>query len=228
MQKIAVITAGGLGSRMGSNIPKQFLLLNNRPLLYYTLNAFMEAYYDIQFVLVVPSDYISTAEQLIKDMNIVAQTKIVVGGISRFHSVQNGIRSITEQAVVFVHDGVRCLVTAELIIRCYNQTIHLGSAIPAVASIDSIRIVTGNENAPIDRDRVKIIQTPQTFLSDSLKKAFEQPYQDCFTDEATVVEAAGEKVYLIEGEYSNLKITRPNDLLIANAILNERMNKTKE
>ncbi len=227
MQKIAIITAGGSGTRMGSSIPKQFLLLNQKPLLYYTLSAFVEAFHDIQFVLVVPQDYWLAAEQLIKDMNLENQTKIVVGGVTRFHSVQNGIRTITTSAVVFVHDGVRCLVSSDLIKRCYDQTIQMGSAIPAVASVDSIRIVANQTHATIDRDRVKIIQTPQTFLSAPLIKAFEQTYHANFTDEATVMEAAGETVYLIEGEYSNLKITRPNDLIIANTIISDRLSQTK-
>ncbi|MBA4260360.1 MAG: 2-C-methyl-D-erythritol 4-phosphate cytidylyltransferase [Chitinophaga sp.] len=228
MQKIAIITAGGSGTRMGSSIPKQFLLLNQKPLLYFTLSAFVEAFHDIQFVLVVPKDYRLAAEQLIKEMNLVQQTKLVVGGETRFHSVQNGIRSITTAGVVFVHDGVRCLVSSDLIKRCYDQTIQMGSAIPAVASIDSVRIVTNQTHEPIDRDRVKIIQTPQTFLSAPLIKAFEQSYQAHFTDEATVMEAAGETVHLIEGEYSNLKITRPNDLIIAHTIISDRLNQTKE
>lgn len=227
MQKIAIITAGGSGTRMGSSIPKQFLLLNQKPLLYYTLSAFVEAFHDIQFVLVVPQDYWLAAEQLIKDMNLENQTKIVVGGVTRFHSVQNGIRTITAAGVVFVHDGVRCLVSSDLIKRCYDQTIQMGSAIPAVASVDSIRIVANQTHATIDRDRVKIIQTPQTFLSAPLIKAFEQTYHANFTDEATVMEAAGETVHLIEGEYSNLKITRPDDLIIANTIISDRLSQTK-
>lgn len=227
MQKIAIITAGGSGTRMGSSIPKQFLLLNQKPLLYYTLSAFVEAFHDIQFVLVVPQDYWLAAEQLIKDMNLENQTKIVVGGVTRFHSVQNGIRTITTPGVVFVHDGVRCLVSSDLIKRCYDQTIQMGSAIPAVASVDSIRIVANQTHATIDRDRVKIIQTPQTFLSAPLIKAFEQTYHANFTDEATVMEAAGETVHLIEGEYSNLKITRPDDLIIANTIISDRLSQTK-
>jgi 2-C-methyl-D-erythritol 4-phosphate cytidylyltransferase len=227
VQKIAIITAGGSGTRMGSSIPKQFLLLNQKPLLYYTLSAFVEAFHDIQFVLVVPQDYWLAAEQLIKDMNLENQTKIVVGGVTRFHSVQNGIRTITAAGVVFVHDGVRCLVSSDLIKRCYDQTIQMGSAIPAVASVDSIRIVANQTHATIDRDRVKIIQTPQTFLSAPLIKAFEQTYHANFTDEATVMEAAGETVHLIEGEYSNLKITRPDDLIIANTIISDRLSQTK-
>jgi len=155
-------------------------------------------------------------------MGIKEQTTLVVGGKTRFHSVQNGIQQIKDPAVVFVHDGVRCLLTPNLIKRCFEQAIDKGSAIPAVTCTDSVRILNNHSHEAIDRDQVKIIQTPQTFLSTILIPAFNQPYQENFTDEATVVEAFGESVFLIEGEYSNLKITRPTDLILATAILEER------
>lgn len=224
MQKTVIITAGGTGSRMGSNIPKQFLLLNQKPLLWYTINSFIVAYHDIKIILVLPADYLNAGAQLINELNLSAQTTIIVGGSTRFESVQNGVKLIKETSVIFVHDGVRCLVSADLIKRCYEQTIQSGSAIPAVTSTDSVRLIANNLHSSINRDRVKIIQTPQTFLSSTLIKAFEQPFQESFTDEATVVEAMGELVHLIEGEYSNIKITRPADLIVAAAILEERNN----
>ncbi len=222
MQKIAIITAGGSGTRMGSILPKQFLTLNQQPILGYTIQAFIEAYHDISIILVLPKDYINAGEQLVDEMGIKEQTTLVVGGKTRFHSVQNGIQQIKEPAVVFVHDGVRCLLTPDLIKRCFEQAIDKGSAIPAVTCTDSVRILNNHSHEAIDRDQVKIIQTPQTFLSTILIPAFNQPYQENFTDEATVVEAFGESVFLIEGEYSNLKITRPIDLILATAILEER------
>lgn len=222
MQKIAIITAGGSGVRMGSPIPKQFLLLNEKPLLWYTISAFLEAYHDISILLVLPKDYLSAGQELVNEMGITQQASLVVGGATRFHSVQNGILQIKNPAVVFVHDGVRCLLTPNLIKRCFEQTIEKGSAIPAVTCTDSVRIVNNNDHSAINRDQVKIVQTPQTFLSSILVPAFNQSYQDSFTDEATVVEASGESVHLIEGEYSNLKVTRPIDLLLARAILDER------
>lgn len=224
MQKIAIITAGGSGTRMGSLLPKQFLTLNDKPILWYTLRAFIEAFHDISIILVLPKDYIKAGEQLVEEMNIKEQTTLVIGGETRFHSVQNGIQQVKDPAVVFVHDGVRCLITPNLIQRCFEQAIEKGSAIPAVTCTDSVRILNNHSHETINRDQVKIIQTPQTFLSSILIPAFNLPYQAYFTDEATVVEAFGEPVYLIEGEYANLKITRPTDLLLANAILDERNN----
>lgn len=223
MQKIAIITAGGSGSRMGSPIPKQFLLLNQKPLLWYTISAFLEAFRDISIILVLPQDYMTAGAELVNELQITNQTTLVVGGSTRYHSVQNGIQQIKNHSVVFVHDGVRCLVTPNLIKRCFEQTIEKGSAIPAVTCTDSVRILNNDSHKAINRDQVKIIQTPQTFLSSILIPAFNQPYQEFFTDEATVVESLGQAVHLIEGEYSNLKVTRPADLLLANAILEERI-----
>jgi len=222
VQKVAIITAGGSGTRMGSPTPKQFLLLNNKPLLWHTLNAFVRAFNDIQIILVLPIDYMDAGKLLVDDLGVSEQTILTVGGATRFHSVKNGIQLIQLPSIVFVHDGVRCLITPDLIQRCYAQTLLKGSAIPAVTVTDSVRVITDTHHSSIDRDKVKIIQTPQTFHSDTLQQAFNLPYQPTFTDEASVVEAMGEKVYLIEGEYSNIKVTRPIDLVIAQALLDER------
>ncbi len=222
MKKFAVIVAGGNGLRMGAAMPKQFLLLQNKPLLWHTVQAFVSAFTDIQIVLVLPETHLDLGETIIEKFNNTA-IQIVSGGTSRFQSVKNGLSVVSKDAVVFVHDGVRCLITKQLIKACYEQAVEKGSAIPAVAATDSIRIANGDDSVVADRNKVRIIQTPQTFKSNLLLAAFEQPYQDAFTDEATVVEAFGEKVFLIEGNYTNLKITRPIDLLIAEKILEERL-----
>ncbi len=219
MKKIAIITAGGIGSRMGASVPKQFLLLNGKPILWHTITAFLHTYSDFYFILVLPKEYLDAGENLIKVLNIADHTSIVIGGDTRFHSVQNALALVNEPSIIFVHDGVRCLVSPELIIRCYEQTLALGSAIPAVASTDSVRIEEGGAHHSIDRNNVKIIQTPQTFLSDIILPAFNQAYNESFTDEASVAEAFGKKVFLIEGDYRNIKITRPIDLQIARIIL---------
>lgn len=222
-KKVAIITAGGSGTRMGVSTPKQFLLLNNKPLLWYTLNAFYEAFSDISIILVLPSDYLNQGKELVAEMGKEDFVSIVAGGQTRFHSVKNGVDLLDMESIVFVHDGVRCLVTPNLIRACYEQASKLGSAIPVVSATDSIRIVDMNSgHSAIDRNLVKIVQTPQTFKSELLISAFNQAYQDSFTDEATVVEYSGIKTFLIEGDYDNLKITRPVDLLLAESILQKR------
>lgn len=223
MKKFALITAGGSGSRMGTELPKQFLLLHGKPVLWHTIRAFQEAYADIHFILVIPAAYADAGKALLDELNLTAQSVLVEGGATRFHSVQNGLQKVEAGSIVFVHDGVRCLVSPDLIKRCGEQAAERGSAVPAVASADSIRITDeqgGHQS--IDRNRVRIIQTPQTFKSDIILTAFQQEYRDHFTDEATVVEAGGTAVFLIEGDYRNLKITRPADLLFAETILQER------
>jgi len=222
MKKYAIIVAGGNGTRMGTTMPKQFLLLQQKPLLWYTLDTFLHAFDDIRIILVLPKENKEEGVKIIQTLNAAARVTIAEGGVTRFHSVQNGLALVTEPSVIFVHDGVRCLVTKDLIHRCYEQAVNKGSAIPVVTATDSIRIMEDEDHYVVNRNNVRIIQTPQTFRSHLLLPAFEQPYDESFTDEATVVEASGETVYLVEGEYDNIKITRPVDLLIAEKILSER------
>jgi len=217
MKKTAVIVAGGSGVRMGTAVPKQFLHLKGKPIIWHTVQQFFYAYFDIQIVLVLPASYLEEAATYF-ELAQLAHIQFVEGGATRFDSVKNGLQAVKEPGVIFVHDGVRCLVSSDLIKKCYDQALAKGSAIPAVTATDSVRLVSGDKHQVIDRNQVKIIQTPQTFLSTLILPAFDQPYQDNFTDEATVVEAAGHPVHLIEGEYSNLKITRPQDLIVAESL----------
>jgi 2-C-methyl-D-erythritol 4-phosphate cytidylyltransferase len=219
MKKYAVIVAGGSGARMGSAVPKQFLLLKDKPVLWYTLEVFLGAYADLEVILVVPDDHLETARSVVDMMAVPERVRLTAGGVTRFHSVRNGLELVQEESVIFVHDGVRCLVTKELIHRCYEQAVSSGSAIPVVDSKDSVRLVTAGGNAAVDRSRVKLVQTPQTFLSTLLLPSYEVDYREEFTDEATVVEAAGHSVQLVEGEVNNIKITTPVDLLIAERLL---------
>jgi 2-C-methyl-D-erythritol 4-phosphate cytidylyltransferase len=219
MKKYAVIVAGGSGQRMGAAMPKQFLLLAGKPLLWYSVSAFLKSFDEMEIILVLPKDSIAEGEKIAAELGATAKIQITEGGTTRFHSVQNGLALVKEPSIVFVHDGVRCLVTPSLIRRCYEQALEKGSAIPAVAATDSIRIVEGSNNTVADRNNVRIIQTPQTFKSNLLLPAFKTAYKDSFTDEATVAEAAGNAIYLIDGEYDNIKITRPADLLVAEKIL---------
>lgn len=225
MKKTAIIVAGGTGQRMGTTLPKQFLAIEGKSILLHTIGQFVTAYTDINFIIVLPADYIQDGKALIKSSGLSQSFQFVAGGDTRFQSVKNGLAQADPASIVFVHDAVRCLLTPALIQRCYQQAVEKGSAIPAVSSTDTIRILDGNQHHVVDRANVMMIQTPQTFNAALLKKAFEQAYQPSFTDEANVLEASGEKVYLIEGEYENIKITRPLDLAIAEYILAKRASK---
>ena len=206
---------------MGSVLPKQFLMLHGKPVLYYTLKTFLEAFDDLQIVLVLPEEYTDLGREIIDAYFDYKRVQITSGGETRFHSVQNGLRQVHEEAIIFVHDAVRCLVTADLIQRCYEHALQMGSAVPVVMAKDSVRLLNEelNDNEVIDRNKVVLVQTPQTFHSRILLPAFEIDYKERFTDEATVVEAYGLKISLLEGEENNLKITRPVDLLIAEKLL---------
>ncbi len=222
MKKTAIIVAGGTGQRMGTTLPKQFLAIEGKSILLHTIGQFATAFADINFIIVLPADYIQDGKALITSSGLSQSFQFVAGGDTRFQSVKNGLAQADPASVVFVHDAVRCLLTPDLIQRCYQQAVEKGSAIPAVSSTDTIRILEGNQHHVVDRANVMMIQTPQTFNAALLKKAFEQAYQPSFTDEANVLEASGKEVYLIEGEYENIKITRPLDLAIAEYILAKR------
>lgn len=222
MKKYAVIVAGGSGMRMGTMVPKQFLPLQGKPVLWYTLTAFLDAFPDLEIILVLPEAHLQTGQDILRSTYAPDRIWMTVGGETRFHSVRNGLSHIHQHSIVFVHDGVRCLLTPQLIRRCYQMAQERGNAIPAITAVDSIRLETFDGNEFIDRSKVRIIQTPQTFYSDIVKAAFEQEYEESFTDEASVVERLGVKIHLIEGESTNIKITHPIDVLIAEKILEER------
>ena len=219
MKKFAVIVAGGTGSRMNNIIPKQFLLLNGKPVLYYTINTFLKAYDDVHIILVLPEEHVAAGQEIIDAFFDYSRIQIAMGGRTRFHSVQNGLQLVHEESIVFVHDAVRCLLSVDLIHRCYEAAIKNGSAIPVIDSKDSVRLITDEGNEALERNAVKQVQTPQTFHSKILLPAFNIDYKDKFTDEATVVEAFGLKVQLVEGEENNFKITRPVDLVMAEELL---------
>ncbi|MFY8004022.1 MAG: IspD/TarI family cytidylyltransferase, partial [Chitinophagaceae bacterium] len=202
---------------------KQFLLLNDKPVLQHTIEAFLAAFADIDIVLVLPKAFINTLQEYLPQQ-IINQLTLVEGGNTRFESVKNGLSVVTDPAIVFVHDAVRCLVSPILIQQCYAQAVEKGSAIPAVAATDSIRLLNNNSSKQLPRENVQLVQTPQTFQSALLKMAFEQAYQPSFTDEANVVEALGLPVHLIEGSYENIKITRQIDLEIAGFYLKQKKN----
>ena len=221
-KKIAIIVAGGTGQRMGSVVPKQFLEIEHKAILLHTIDQFITAFSDIELVIVLPEVYIGEGKKIIEKNKFKNNFHFVAGGETRFQSVKNGLSKVSQSAIVFVHDAVRCLLTPALVQRCYQQAVEKGSAIPAVSATDTIRIMEGEKHHLINREDVMLIQTPQTFQSEILLKAFEQNYQATFTDEANVVEASGVPVFLVEGEFENIKITRPLDMAIANYILTKR------
>src|SRR5436190_4788545 len=156
MKKFAVIVAGGSGSRMNNVTPKQFLLLNGKPVLYYTIRTFLEAYDELQIILVLPEEYIASGQEIIDAFFDHKRIQITIGGRTRFHSVQNGLQLVNEESIVFVHDAVRCLVSAELIQRCYDSAMEHGSAIPVIDCKDSVRLVSDEGNESLERSAVKL------------------------------------------------------------------------
>ena len=224
MQKYAVIVAGGNGTRMGHHLPKQFMLLKQKPILYYAVKAFLEAYDDLQVILVLPVDFTDMGQEIIDAYFDKDRVRITAGGDTRFQSVKNGLALIDQESIIFVHDGVRCLLSKAVIHRCYESALRTGSAIPVIQSKDSVRVISDDGSDSVDRKKVMLVQTPQTFHSKIIIPAFQIDYKDKFTDEATVAEAFGLKVSLVEGEESNIKITHPIDLLVAESLLEEQVN----
>lgn len=224
MKKIALIVAAGSGSRMNSHTPKQFMLINHKPVLYYTIQAFLRAFKDIEFILVLPEDGMALGQEIIDGFFDRSQFRLCIGGRTRFHSVQNGLSLINpeEDAIIFVHDGVRCLVSEQLIQNCYYQASALSNAVPVVPCTDSLRQLDDDASTIVDRNVMRAVQTPQTFHSKILLPAFQIDYKDQFTDEASVVEAFGIKIHLIDGEAENIKITTPKDFEYARMLLSQQ------
>jgi len=164
MEKFAVIVAGGGGTRMGTAVPKQFLAIRNQPLILYTARSFLTAFPDIQLILVFPAAYLNTGRDLFLNISADKAPVFVTGGETRFHSVKNGLEMVPENAIVFVHDAVRCLVTADLVRRCYEHALEKGTAIPVVPVRDSLRVLSADAGSKVlDREKVRAVQTPQTF-----------------------------------------------------------------
>jgi len=206
---------------MGGSLPKQFMLLRDKPVLYYSIKTFLDAYDDLEIILVLPAAFTDIGEEIIDAYFDKEKIKIAIGGDTRFQSVKNGLKLVEEESIIFVHDAVRCLVSVSLIRRCYELAMQTGAAVPVIPSKDSVRILNDDGNGEVDRNKIMLVQTPQTFHSKILLPAFDIDYKDKFTDEATVVEAYGLRVSLAEGEETNIKITRPMDLLIAEKVIEQ-------
>ena len=219
LERFVVVVAGGSGQRMGTSVPKQFLLLNGRPLIMHTIESFFRAIEEIQILLVLPAAHIPYWKELRSQYEFTLPHLIVEGGESRGESVKNGLDMIkAENGLVAVHDGVRPLVDAELIRRVFSQAEKKGSAIPCVPVSDSLRQFTEEGSKPVCRADMVAVQTPQCFRLEMLRKAYNQQNFMNFTDDAQLLEAIGERVYLSKGSFENLKVTTAVDLLIAEAI----------
>ena len=222
MEKInigVVIVAGGSGTRIGGAIPKQFMIVGGEPILARTINTFAEALPAAEIVVVLPEAHIEVWKNLAARFEV-APHRTVAGGSERFHSVKAGISALREDTgLIAVHDGVRALVSKKLIIRTLQSAIEHGATIPTIAPVDSFRVATCEGSHPINRSSLRIVQTPQIFAADILRSAYQTEFDPSFTDDASVVEKAGVKVALCEGERSNIKITTVEDIAIAEALL---------
>ncbi len=221
MEKYAIIVAGGSGLRMGTDIPKQFLSLGNAPILMHTVKRFFGFSDKIHIIVVLPNEQIERWKQLCAKNQFNIPHTIVAGGKTRFESVRNGLNSITDksEALVAIHDGVRPFISKQLLEKAYTSAEKLGNAVASVPLKDSIRKIENGKNSAVDRAKHRIMQTPQTFLLSKITAAFSVEESPLFTDDAAVAEADGEKINLIDGSYENIKITTPEDLALAEAII---------
>lgn len=216
-----IIVAGGSGKRMQSALPKQFMMLGGLPVVAHTINTFSEALPGAEIVVVLPEEHIPLWRNLAARFDI-AVHRCIAGGKERFHSVKNGLDALSEEVeYVAVHDGVRALATKKMILRVQLAAEERGAAIPVTEVVDSYRRVDGSESYIVPRTELRIVQTPQTFSAELLRRAYEQPFSDKFTDDASVVEALGAKITLVEGERRNIKLTTPEDMAIAERLLEE-------
>ncbi len=221
MKRYAILVGGGSGKRMNAGVPKQFLLLNGFPVLMHTLNAFYKSDYAPELVLVLNVHQHQYWEDLCKQFNFAVPHTLVKGGNERFDSVKNGLKVIKGNALVAVHDAVRPLVSNELICRSFDDAEAYGNSVAAIKSTDSIRQTAEHGTVAVKRDNIYLVQTPQTFSSTLLKKAYAQPWRAEFTDDASVAEKAGSLIHITEGEKRNIKITWPEDIALAEIYLNK-------
>lgn len=214
IKRNVIIVAGGKGQRMGAELPKQFIPINDMPILMRTIKAFYDFDNKIQIVLVIPISHQLYWLDLCEEYKFEIKHRVTKGGETRFHSVQNGLE-LVEEGIVAVHDGVRPFVSQEMIKRCFKEAKVYKAVVPAVDSVDSMRQVSEDSNSKIiDRATIRLIQTPQVFDVTLLKDAYKAEYSASFTDDASVVEAMGTNVYLTKGEVTNIKVTTPFDLKI--------------
>jgi len=222
MERYVILVAGGRGLRMGGDIPKQFLPIGGKPVLMRTIDVFRQVYPDINIILVLPASQQEYWQQLCCEYAFNVPVQIANGGETRFHSVSNGLNLIPDDAdgIVGVHDGVRPFVSVETIRRCYEEAIEFGVVVPVISVVETVRQVRKDGvSVTVPRDEYKLVQTPQAFSISLLKEAYRQPYVPSFTDDASVVEALGKQVHLVDGNRENIKITTPADIRFVNGLL---------
>ena len=212
MNKAVIIVAGGSGSRMQSELPKQFIKWCGKPILMHTIQRFVDFDEQMKIVLVLPQNQLELWNELCSEYNFSAEHTVAFGGKTRFESVKNGLEKLSQECLVAVHDGVRPLVSEQTLKNCFDTAAKHGSAIPVIDAIESIREVGEFGSRAVARANYKMVQTPQVFVLSKLREAYQQPYRDFFTDDASVYEAAGNAVTLTEGNRENIKITTPMDL----------------
>ena len=218
MKRYVVIVAGGRGVRMGADRPKQFLEIGGKPILRHTIERFLAFDPSFEVIVVLPSAQKDWWRDYCRQSGFLDRYSIVSGGITRFHSVQNALQYVGNEGLVAVHDGVRPLVSRPLLERVFTAAENEPAVIPAVPVVESVRRVEEEASVPVNRDGLVLVQTPQVFAADVLKKAYDQPFSPSFTDDASVVEASGVRVHVISGDRMNIKITTPEDLQFAEGL----------
>lgn len=216
-----IIVAGGKGLRMGGDLPKQFMPLHGKPVLMHTIERFRAYSDELKIILVLPHEQQDYWRQICQKHNFTVEHTVVDGGQTRFHSSQNGVAAVPDDVtgVIGIHDGVRPFVSEETIARCFEAARQFGAALPVLPVTDTLRRVTDDGGYNVQRNDYRTVQTPQTFDAQLLKQAFKQPYSDNFTDDASVVEALGHKVTMVDGNRENIKLTTPFDLVVAEALI---------
>ncbi len=221
MNEHVIVVAGGHGLRMGTEIPKQFLLMKGLPVLMHTINRFVQYNQHINVVLVLPALHFEYWNDLCRQYAFAIPHKMAQGGITRFHSVVNGLKEVPDGGITAIHDGVRPFVSVETIKSCFEMAKEFGAAIPVTEPVESLRRIVGNESVACIREEYRMVQTPQVFETLLLKKCYQQTWLPAFTDDASVVEAAGHKIMMVTGNRENIKITSPLDMLVGEAVLTD-------
>ena len=220
MKKFFIVVAGGKGMRMGAEIPKQFISLNGMPILMRTIHRLHHSVPEGKFILVLPRNHVSMWKMLVEAHSFDIPVQIAYGGDTRFQSVKNGLELIhDDDAIVAIHDGVRPFVAETVVRQCFDVAFRCGTAIPAITPVDSVRLMQDNgDTEPFSRDKCYMVQTPQTFNLQLLRRAYLQVYRPSFTDDASVVESLPERITLVEGNKENIKITTQFDLKVAESL----------